>query len=151
MVDPLHKPSDKADRPERRPGLGLAQRGAGWAQAAARNTVKRGARAAAPAPQASLTVSRQPSLRVAENAASASCSPKRGARYVRPRRRALARATAIRRAHSPLRCTASQVQRCAGPPRLRSPSYDLRRTPRIHPHFASNAIRGGLNQRFHGL
>src|SRR6266849_102848 len=35
------------------------------AQAAARNTVKRGAHAAAPAPQASLTVSRQPSLRVA--------------------------------------------------------------------------------------
>src|SRR5712691_7314448 len=34
-------------------------------QAAARNTVKRGAHAVAPAPQASLTVSRQPSLRVA--------------------------------------------------------------------------------------
>ena len=28
MVDPLRKPSDKADRPERRPGLGLAKRGA---------------------------------------------------------------------------------------------------------------------------
>ena len=92
--------------------------------------------------------------------------------------------------HGPLRCTASQVQRCAGPPRLRSaprtrsrtawcgqgrrrlrsitwsgacaaapasgpwangsqPRYDLRRAPCIHPHFASNAIRGGLNQRFH--
>jgi hypothetical protein len=90
--------------------------------------------------------------------------------------------------HVPLRCTASQVQRCAGPPRLRSaprtrsraawcgqgrrrlrsiawsgacaaapasgpwangsqPRYDLRRAPRIHPHFTSNAIRGGLNQR----
>ena len=35
------------------------------AQAATRNTVKRGAHAAAPAPQASLTVSRQPSFRVA--------------------------------------------------------------------------------------
>ena len=35
------------------------------AQTAARDTVKRGAHAAAPAPQASLTVSRQPSLRVA--------------------------------------------------------------------------------------
>jgi len=33
------------------------------AQAAARNTLKRGAIAAAPAPQASLTVSRQPLLR----------------------------------------------------------------------------------------
>ena len=29
MAIPLGKPSDKADRPERRPGLGLAQRGAG--------------------------------------------------------------------------------------------------------------------------
>ena len=34
------------------------------------------------------------------------------------------------------------LRRCA--PRLRSPSYDLRRAPRIHPHFASNAYRGGL-------
>jgi hypothetical protein len=37
------------------------------AQAAARDIVKQGAHAAAPAPQASLTVSRQPSLRVAAN------------------------------------------------------------------------------------
>jgi hypothetical protein len=100
-----------------------------------------------------------------------------------------AHASANRRAHGPLRCTATQVQRCAGPPRLRSaprtrsraawcgqgrrrlrsiawngacaaapasgpwanesqPRYDLRRAPSIHPHFASNAIRGGLNQRF---
>ena len=28
------------------------------------------------------------------------------------------------------------------------PRYDLRHAPCIHPHFASNAIRGGLNQRF---
>jgi len=35
--------------------------------------------------------------------------------------------------------------RCA--PRCRSPSYDLRRAPCIHPHFASNASRGGLNRR----
>jgi len=28
------------------------------------------------------------------------------------------------------------------------PHYDLRRGPCIHPHFVSNAIRGGLNQRF---
>jgi hypothetical protein len=76
------------------------------AQAAARDTVKRGA--AAPAPQASLTVSRQPSH--------SGCGKMRR-----------------------LRC-------CA--PRLRSPGYDLRRAPRIRPHFASNAIRGGLNQRF---
>src|SRR5437667_2252052 len=33
-------------------------------------------------------------------------------------------------------------------PRHRSPSYDLRRAPRIHPHFARNAIRVGLIQRF---
>jgi predicted esterase YcpF (UPF0227 family) len=32
-------------------------------------------------------------------------------------------------------------------PRLRSPGYDLRRAPSSHPHFAGNAIRGGLNQR----
>ena len=29
MATPLGKPSDKADRPDKRPGLGLAQRGAG--------------------------------------------------------------------------------------------------------------------------
>ena len=28
------------------------------------------------------------------------------------------------------------------------PRYDLRRAPCIHPHFASNAIYGGLNRRF---
>ena len=28
------------------------------------------------------------------------------------------------------------------------PRYDFRHAPCIHPHFASNAIRGGLNQRF---
>jgi len=39
-----------------------------------------------------------------------------------------------------------RLRRCA--PRLRSPGYDLRRAPCILPHFASNAIRGGLNQRF---
>src|SRR6266498_4894635 len=33
-------------------------------------------------------------------------------------------------------------------PRHRSPSYDLRRAPRIHPRFARNAIRVGLIQRF---
>ena len=78
------------------------------ARAAARNTVKRGAHAAAPAPQASLTVSRQPSH--------PGCGKMR------------------------------RLRRCA--PRHRSPSYDLRRAPRNHPHFASNAIRGGFNQRF---
>ena len=39
-----------------------------------------------------------------------------------------------------------RLRRCA--PRLRRLNYDLRRAPRIHPHFARNAIRGGLNQRF---
>jgi hypothetical protein len=39
-----------------------------------------------------------------------------------------------------------RLRRCA--PRLRSPGYDLRRAPCIHPYFACNAIRGGLNQRF---
>ena len=77
------------------------------AQAAARNTVKRGAHAAAPAPQASLTVSRQPSH--------PGCGKMR------------------------------RLRRCA--PRLRSPSYDLRRAPCIQPHFASNAVHEGLNQR----
>jgi hypothetical protein len=38
------------------------------------------------------------------------------------------------------------LRRCA--PWLRSPSYDLRRAPCIHPHFACNAICGGLDQRF---
>jgi len=40
------------------------------------------------------------------------------------------------------------VPRCAGPPRLRSHGYDLRRAPCIHPRFASNAAHEGLNQRF---
>ena len=44
-----------------------------------------------------------------QTAASASCSPKRGARYVRPRRRALVRATAIRRATAR---SAAQLRRC---------------------------------------
>jgi hypothetical protein len=44
-------------------------------------------------------------------------------------------------------CGKMRRLRCCAP-RLRSPSYDLRRVPRILPHFASNAIRGGLNQRF---
>jgi hypothetical protein len=39
-----------------------------------------------------------------------------------------------------------RLRRCA--PRLRSPGYDLRRAPCIHPHFASNAAHEGLNQRF---
>ncbi len=68
---------------------------------------------------------------------------RRARRSVEPRVRATAKASA-----GPLRCTALQVRRCAGPPRLRSLSYDLRRAPRIPSHFASNAIRGGLNQRF---
>jgi len=38
-----------------------------------------------------------------------------------------------------------RLRRCA--PRLCSASYDLRRAPRIHPHFVRNAIRGGLDQR----
>jgi len=120
----------------------------GGAQAAARNTVKRGAHAAAPAPQASLTVSRQPSLRVA-----AKC----GVCVVLAEAWSSVRATAEASAgpcnhnpasHGPLRCTASQVRRCEGPPRHRSPGYDLRRAPCFHPHFVGNAIRGGLNQRF---
>ena len=41
-----------------------------------------------------------------------------------------------------------RLRRCA--PRHRSPGYDLRRAPCIHPHFDRNAIRGGLNQRFLG-
>ena len=108
-LTPLRKPSDKAE---------IARKGAPdsvsrsvvreGAQAAARNTVKRGAHAAAPAPQASLTVSRQPS--------------RPGCGKIR------------------------RLRRCA--PWLRSPGYDLRRAPRIHPHFASNAICVGLNQRF---
>ena len=121
-------------------------------QAAARNIVKRGALASAPAPQAS-------AFRVAA-VVPPGCNKMRRLRRarrsveprdVRPWRRALARATASRRAYGPLRCTASQVPRYAGPPRLRRLNYDLRRAPRIHPHFAGNAIRGGLNQRFHEL
>ena len=118
------------------------------AQAAARDTVKRGAHAAAPAPQASLTVSRQPSLRVA-----AKCGVCIVLAEAWSSVRATAKASAGPRnrnpaSHGPLRCTASQVQRCAGPPRHRNPGYDLHRAPCIHPHFASNAICGGLNQRF---
>ena len=40
-----------------------------------------------------------------------------------------------------------RLRRCT--PRLRIPSYDLRRAPRSHPHFACNAAHEGLNQRFH--
>ena len=61
MVDPLRKPSDNADRLESAPDSVSRSVVREGAQAAARNTVKRGAHAAAPAPQASLTVSRQPS------------------------------------------------------------------------------------------
>ena len=65
MAIPLGKPSDKADRPESAPDSVSRSVVREGAQAAARDTVKRGAHATAPAPQASLTVSRQPSLRVA--------------------------------------------------------------------------------------
>ena len=68
---------------------------------------------------------------------------RRARQSVEPRVRAPAKASA-----GPLRCTASQVQRYAGPPRFRRFGYDLRRAPRIHPHFASNAAHEGLNQRF---
>ncbi len=40
----------------------------------------------------------------------------------------------------------ARSRRCA--PRHRSPGYDLRRTPGDHRDFASNAVHGGLNQRF---
>ena len=40
----------------------------------------------------------------------------------------------------------SRSRRCA--PRHRSQGYDLRRTPGDHRNFASNAVHGGLNQRF---
>ncbi len=65
MAIPLGKPSDKADRPESAPDSVSRSVVREGAKAAARNTAKRGAHAATPAPQASLTVSRQPSLRVA--------------------------------------------------------------------------------------
>ncbi|MGH8710922.1 MAG: hypothetical protein ACREVA_06360 [Burkholderiales bacterium] len=61
MVDPLRKPSDKADRRKSAPDSVSRSVVREGAQAAARNIVKRGAHAAAPAPQAALTVSRQPS------------------------------------------------------------------------------------------
>jgi hypothetical protein len=64
MATTLGKPSDKANRPDKAPRtrtrVSVERVGA---QAAARNTVKRGAHAAAFAPQASLTVSRQPRTR----------------------------------------------------------------------------------------
>ena len=60
MATPLGKPSDKADRPESAPDSVSRSVVREGAQAGARNTVKQGAHAAAPAPQASLTVSRQP-------------------------------------------------------------------------------------------
>ncbi|MGH8753360.1 MAG: hypothetical protein ACREUJ_05720 [Burkholderiales bacterium] len=66
MAITLGKPSDKADRPESTPDSVSRSVVRAGAQAAAKEIVKRGAHAAAPAPQASLTVSRQPpSLRVA--------------------------------------------------------------------------------------
>jgi 4-oxalocrotonate tautomerase len=52
-----------------------------------------------------------------------------------------------RKAIVPSGCGKMRRLRCCAP-RLRSPGYDLRRAPRIHPHFASNAIYGGLNRRF---
>ncbi len=63
MAIPLDKPSDKADRPESAPDSVSRSVVREGAQAAARNIVKRGAHAAAPAPQASLTVSRAPRTR----------------------------------------------------------------------------------------
>ncbi len=61
MAITLGKPSDKADRPESTPDSVSRSVVRAGAQAAAKEIVKRGAHAAAPAPQASLTVSRQPS------------------------------------------------------------------------------------------
>ncbi len=152
MARPLGKPSDNAERPERRPGLGLAQRGAGRGASCRKKHRKTGR---------SCCRSRTPSFadRVAAAVPPGCCKMRclrRARRSVEPRdvrpwRRALARATASRRAYGPLRCTAPQVPRYAGPPRLRRLNYDLRRAPRIHPHFAGNAVRGGLNQRFHEL
>jgi hypothetical protein len=60
MVTALGKPSDKADRRESAPDSDSRSVEREGAQAAARDIVKRGAHAAAPAPQASLTASRQP-------------------------------------------------------------------------------------------
>ncbi len=40
----------------------------------------------------------------------------------------------------------ARSRRCA--PRHRSPGYDFRRAPGDHRDFASNAVHGGLNQRF---
>ena len=108
MVDPIHKPSNKADRPERRPGLGLAQRGAGRGASCRKKHCKMGR---------SCCRSRTPSF---ADRVAAAVPPGCGK----------------------MRC----LRRCA--PRLRSPGYDLRRAPCIHPHFISNAIREGLNQRF---
>ena len=108
MAIPLGKPSDKADRPDKRPGLGLAQRGAGRGASCRKKYHKTGR---------SCCRSRTPSF--ADRVAAAvppGCGEMR------------------------------RLRRCA--PRLRSPGYDLRRAPRIHPHFVSNTIRGVLNQRF---
>jgi hypothetical protein len=111
MVDPPSQAERQSRSPEKAPRtrtrVSVEREGA---QAAARNTVKTGR---------SCCRSRTPSFadRVAaavptgfrRNAALASCSPKRGARYVRPRRRALVRATAIRRATAR---SAAQLRRC---------------------------------------
>ncbi|MGH8753154.1 MAG: hypothetical protein ACREUJ_04620 [Burkholderiales bacterium] len=43
MASPLGKPSDKVDHPERRPGFGLAQRGAGRGASCRKKHSKNGA------------------------------------------------------------------------------------------------------------
>jgi hypothetical protein len=110
MVDPPSQAERQSRSPEKRPGLGLAKRGAGRGASCRKKHCETGR---------SCCRSRTPSFadRVAaavptgfqRNAALASCSPKRGTRYVRPRRRALVRATAIRRATAR---SAAQLRRC---------------------------------------
>ena len=114
----------------------------GGAQAAARIIIKWGAYAAAPAlkeplikPRAVATAAFRDGMREAR------CS-----QWPVPLASRATKQTA-RKATVPQGCgKMRRLRRCA--PRLRSPGYDLRRAPCILPHFASNAIRGGLNQRF---
>ncbi len=149
MAIPLGKPSDKADRTERRPGLGLAQRGAG-----------RGASCSKKHRQSRRSCCRFRTPSFADRVAAAvpsGCGKMRRLRRCAPRCRSAPRTRSRaawcgpgrRRLRSITWSGACAAAPASGPWANESqPRYDLRRAPRIHPHFASNAIRGGLNQRF---
>ena len=118
-------------------------------QAAARNTVKWGTHAAVPAPQASLTVSRQPSREGCGGIGRSLCRAPRLRSAPRTRSRAAWCGQGRRRLRSIAWSGACAAAPASGPWANGSqPRYDLRRAARDHPNSASNAAHEGLIQRF---